>query len=85
MDKAHDVEKIAITGSTMTLHVDGKKYEVDLAQCSQRLAAATQQQRDHFEVSPTGYGIHWSEIDEDLSVDGLIGVRHSAPAAKTLK
>jgi hypothetical protein len=84
MHKAHDVQKIELAGSTMILHVDDKRYEVDIARCSQRLAAATQQQREHFEVSPAGYGIHWPEIDEDLSIDGLIGAKHSLPAARTV-
>jgi len=26
----------------------------------------------NFEVSPSGYGIHWPELDEDLSIDGMI-------------
>jgi hypothetical protein len=84
MDKAHNVQKIEMAGSTMVLHVDGKKYEIDIAQCSERLAAATQQQRENFEVSPAGYGIHWPDLDEDLSIDGLIGVKHSSPVAKTV-
>ncbi|PKN21436.1 MAG: hypothetical protein CVU65_16870 [Deltaproteobacteria bacterium HGW-Deltaproteobacteria-22] len=25
-------------------------------------------------MSPSGYGIHWPELDEDLSVDGLLGL-----------
>jgi len=52
---------------------------VDLAQHSKRLANATQAQRERSEISPTGYGIHWPDIDEDLSVDGLIGVVHRSP------
>lgn len=83
MDKAHEVQSVAFVGTTLLLHVDGKKYEVDIAKWSERLAQATQEERDHFEVSPSGYGIHWPDIDEDLSIDGLIGVRHSAPAAET--
>jgi Protein of unknown function (DUF2442) len=83
MDKAHEVQSIAFVGPTMTLLVDGRKHEVNVVDCSERLAAATQDQRETFEVSPSGYGIHWPEIDEDLSFDGLIGVRHSSPAAET--
>jgi hypothetical protein len=83
MDKAHDVQKIVFVASTMILHVHGRKYEVDLARCSQRLAAATQQQREHIEVSPSGYGIHWPEIDEDLSIDNLIRIAHAESAAET--
>ena len=84
MDKAHKVETISLSGTTLTLSVDGKQYRVDITEQSERLARATQQQRESFEVSPSGYGIHWPDADEDLSIDGLIGVRHAAPAlAKT--
>jgi hypothetical protein len=26
----------------------------------------------NFQLSPWGYGIHWPEVDEDLSIDGMI-------------
>ena len=83
MDKAHDIQEVAFVGTTMLLHVDGKKYEIDVAEWSRRLAAATQEQRERFEVSPAGYGLHWPDVDEDLSIDGLIGVKHPSPAAET--
>ncbi len=75
MDKAHDVERVSFRGKTMLLRVDGKDYEVDLSRQSQRLATATSEQRNNFKVSPSGYGIHWPDLDEDLFVDGLIGVK----------
>ena len=84
MDRAHEVQRIAFDGTLMLLKVDGKEYEIDLAEQSSRLAEATQEQRERIEISPAGYGLHWPEIDEDLSIDGLIGVGHSSPtAAKT--
>ena len=49
-------------------------------QQSPRLAKATQAQLEQVEVSPSGYGLHWPALDEDLSVDGLIGVRHANPS-----
>ena len=76
MDRAYHVETISFSGNTMLLRVDGKDYEVDISQQSQRLASATPEQRQNFVVSPSGYGIHWPDLDEDLSVDGLIGVSH---------
>lgn len=79
MDKAHDVERVTFRGSTMMLRVDGKEYVVEVTRQSQRLAEATPEQRMNFVVSPSGYGIHWPDLDEDLSVDGLIGVRHDSP------
>jgi len=29
------------------------------------------------EISPSGYGIYWPLIDEDLSIDGLLGIVHA--------
>ncbi len=81
MDKVHKVENIRMSGATLTLTVDGRQYRVDIAEQSERLARATQQQRENFKVSPSGYGIHWPDVDEDLSIDGLIGVVH-APSAE---
>ena len=83
MEKAHSVESVTVSGTVMRLRVDGKHYEVDLARQSAALARATPQQRKHFLVSPSGYGIHWPDIDEDLSIDGLIGVEHPCPLAET--
>jgi hypothetical protein len=82
MDKAHDVESVSFRGNKMQLRVDGKDYEVEVFLQSQLLASATPTQRQNFVVSPSGYGIHWPDLDEDLSVDGLIGVRHSHPIHK---
>jgi len=79
MDKAHDVSNVSVSGDVLKIEVDGAIYEVDLAKQSQRLAQATQAHREKVEVSPSGYGLHWPDLDEDLSIDGLIGVKHSSP------
>ncbi len=79
MDKAHDIQHVSFSGTIMYLRVDGKDYQIDIAGESERLRNATQQQRENFEISPAGYGIHWPDLDEDLSIDGLIGVRHTPP------
>lgn len=39
-----------------------------------RLAHAPDEQRRHFEIFDQGYGIHWPELDEDVSVLGLLGL-----------
>ena len=79
MDKAHDVRNVSVSGGLLHIEVDGRSYRIDLAKQSQRLASATQRQRERVEVSPSGYGLHWPDVDEDLSIDGLIGVKHSMP------
>jgi hypothetical protein len=42
-----------------------------------RLLGATLAQRDHWQVAGGGYGLHWPDLDEDLSTEGLL---RGAPA-----
>ena len=51
--------------------MDGRTISVPLAYYP-RLLGATAQQRAHWEIAGAGYGIHWPEIDEDLSTEGLL-------------
>jgi hypothetical protein len=37
-----------------------------------RLRGATHAQLNNFEISPSGYGIHWSELDEDISIKAFL-------------
>jgi hypothetical protein len=53
---------------------DGRTLGVPLAWFP-RLLHATQDQRQHYEISYSGIGIHWPDIDEDISVDGLLAGR----------
>lgn len=51
--------------------MDGRTITVPLAWYP-RLFDATPEQRRNWEVAGGGYGIHWPEIDEDLSTEGLL-------------
>ena len=77
MKKYHILEKIHIENDILSLTIDGTSHQFHLAEISDNLAGASDHERKKFEVSPSGYGIHWPLIDEDLSIDGLLGVRHS--------
>jgi len=58
---------------------DGRRLGVPLAY-SPRLLAATPQQCQQFEFSGNGTGIHWDELDEDISVQRLLmGVGDRTP------
>ena len=76
MKKFHNVEKVQLSEKEMILTVDGNKYVFQLNKISKKLAQASKVEKERFEISPSGYGIHWSLIDEDLSIDGLLGIRH---------
>jgi len=51
--------------------MDGRAISVPLAWYP-RLANASPAQRNHWEIAGGGYGIHWPEIDEDLSTEGML-------------
>jgi hypothetical protein len=51
--------------------MDGRTITVPLAWYP-RLANATPEQRSHWETASAGHGIHWPEIDEDLSTADLL-------------
>ena len=74
--KFRTVEKISFSGDWMILEVDSRCMRFDLHQVSPLLAAASPEQRMRCEVSPSGYGVRWPELDEDLSIDGLLGIQH---------
>ena len=60
---------------------DGRRVAVPLVWFP-RLLNASAEQRSKFEILGGGIGIHWPEIDEDLSVEGLLrGVRSPESSA----
>jgi hypothetical protein len=66
------VMKITCTNDVLTVDLaDGRSISVPLAWYP-RLLHATPQQRANCRVAGAGYGIHWPDIDEDLSVEGLL-------------
>jgi hypothetical protein len=76
MNKYHDITKVEILNGALCLTVDGVTIAKDLKSVSPALAAASNKEQSEFEVSPSGYGIYWPLIDEDLSIDGLLGLVH---------
>ena len=77
MNKFHSIEKLEFKGNILTAQIDGKEYRFTLSDISRKLAAASAIEREKYEISPSGYGIHWPMLDEDLSIDGLLGIKHS--------
>ena len=56
------------------LHVDlqdGRTISAPLAWFP-RLFTASPDQRTNWEIAGAGYGIHWPDVDEDLSTEGLL-------------
>ena len=75
------VKSVAVDADQLTVSLfDGRTIAVPLAWYP-RLADATPAQRRNFQISGGGYGIHWPDLDEDLSTEGLL---RGAPAPREI-
>ncbi len=63
---------------------DGRIISVPLAWYP-RLWYGMQKERDNWRLIGDGEGIHWPDLDEDLSVEGILAGRHSGESQKSLK
>ena len=73
------VKDVYFTEDTLSVDmVDGRTITVPLAWYP-RLLHATPEQRENWQISGGGFGIHWPDIDEDLSTEGLL---RGAPAPR---
>ena len=76
------LKEVSVTQELITFSlVDGRVVSVPLA-WSWRLSEATPTQRNNFEIIGDGYGVHWPDVDEDLSVEGML---HGVPAPRPKK
>jgi len=68
---------VRVTEDEIIAHLaDGRIISVPLA-WSWRLSEATPKQRAHFRLIGSGQGVHWPDVDEDISVEGML---HGVPA-----
>jgi hypothetical protein len=72
MIATHNIEAIFFEQNLICLKVDGQLIKLPLSKVSKKLESANDIQRNLYTISPSGYGIHWPLIDEDLSVDSLL-------------
>ena len=64
--------EIKTTPACLMIVTGTGRFEIPWEECSQRLARASDFERSRAELSPSGYGIHWPLIDEDLAVGPLV-------------
>jgi Protein of unknown function (DUF2442) len=74
MIATHTIQDITFDQNSIQLSIDGKLFKISLNKISSKLQSANELQRSLYKISPSGYGIHWPLIDEDLSVDSLMKI-----------
>ena len=76
---------VAVTDDTLTVELsDGRTISVPLA-WHPRLAYATPEERDRWEIIGGGQGVHWPALDEDISVEGLLAGRKSGESRRSFQ
>jgi Protein of unknown function (DUF2442) len=78
------IKDIEVTDQTITARlVDGRVISVPLA-WSWRLSDATPVQRANWELIGDGHGVHWPDVDEDISAAGMLaGIPARRPKVQT--
>ena len=76
MKKHHTIKNIKFSARYLTMEIDGQTKKFDIEAASTALSRASRIEKETFEISPSGYGIHWPMLDEDITIDGLLGMVH---------
>lgn len=78
------VTQVTVTDDTLSVDLeDGRTIAVPIGWYP-RLAQGTPDERQHFEISGAGYGIHWPDLDEDIGVEGLLLGKRSTESPASL-
>jgi hypothetical protein len=67
MEKVYNKIDLKFENDYLILLVDNQLIKLKLADISSKLALATDKERNSYKITPSGYGIHWNLLDEDLS------------------
>ena len=71
------LDSLTFNEGWMILKTEGKIFKISIQKASMKLSHANDIQRELYQVSPSGYGIHWPLIDEDLAIHQLIKIAES--------
>jgi hypothetical protein len=77
-------QDVSVTDDALVVElVDGRTISIPLAWYP-RLVHATAEERSHWRFIGRGEGIHWPDLDEDVSVAGLLAGRPSGESQRSL-
>lgn len=79
------IEEVAVDSSTLRFELsDGRSVSAPLVWYP-RLLHATTSERNHWELIGDGQGIHWPDLDEDLSLEGVLNGRPSFESPESFR
>jgi len=76
---------VEVTDDTLSVDLeDGRTVSVPLGWYP-RLSHGTDSERNNFEISGAGYGVHWPDLDEDIGVQGLLLGKRSSESPSSFE
>ena len=83
--KVPNADNVSVTEDSLSVDLsDGRTIAVPLAWFP-RLLHATREERENWRLIGKGQGIHWKDIDEDISVEGLLAGRPSGESQESFR
>jgi len=83
--KLPNAEDVRVTEDTLSVDLsNGRTISVPL-EWFPRLVQATAEERNNWRLIGRGHGIHWEELDEDISVEGLLAGKPSGESQASFK
>lgn len=83
--KIPDALNVSITDDTLRVDLsDGRSISVPIAWFP-RLLHSSEQERNNWRLIGKGQGIHWEDIDEDISIEALLAGRPSGESQQSFK
>lgn len=80
-----DAVDVSVTEDTLNVELsDGRSIAVPL-EWYPRLVHATPDERAKWKLIGRGHGIHWEDLDEDISVEGILAGRPSGESQTSFK
>ncbi|OFX25472.1 MAG: hypothetical protein A2033_09030 [Bacteroidetes bacterium GWA2_31_9] len=70
----YKIDSIKISKEFLFLKVDGIDFQYKISEISKTLLNAKEDELNNFEVTPSGYGIYWPLLDEDISISALLNL-----------
>ena len=78
-------EAVRVTGDTLTVDLaDGRSISVPV-EWYPRLANGSLEERANWRLVGRGEGIHWPDLDEDISVENLLSGARSGESQRSFK
>ncbi len=77
------ITAVRITEDALSVDLEGRRTISVPLMWYPRLTHATPEERQRFEIVGAGYGIHWPDLDEDVSVEGLLAGKRSTESPRS--